>query len=158
MPTESSEITYGAESPDEVALCNFARDQEFVLVERKKNIDIKLFIMGKEVHYTLLNTLEFTSERCRSSVIVRTDEGMFYSHSTLLTTTHSFLANVTGKIVLYSKGADNVMFARLCKQSRSLIKTTKQHVEDFSSQVRITFAVPYNFEKSRKKTYILLNF
>jgi len=72
---EISAIKYEAESPDEVALCNFAKQEGFVLIERKKNIDVKLQIMDQEAHYTLLTTLEFSSDRRRSSVIVRTPEG-----------------------------------------------------------------------------------
>jgi phospholipid-translocating ATPase len=88
---EKQVLNYKAESPDEAALVSAARDAGFpFLGKRKDNVDIE--VMGQLERYALLKVLEFNSTRKRMSVIVRTSEG---------------------KLILYCKGADSVIYARL---------------------------------------------
>lgn len=58
--------------------------------------------------YELLNILDFNNERKRMSVIVRDPS--------------------TGKITLYCKGADTVVFERLHPDCTLLADTTKTHL------------------------------
>lgn len=64
---------------------------------------------GEDREYQLLNVLEFTSTRKRMSVICRTPEGNVPPSSALVYLFYTQL----GKLVLYCKGADNVIFERL---------------------------------------------
>jgi phospholipid-transporting ATPase len=89
--TEAITIEYHAASPDEVALVAAARDYGFELLENKKD---KLILRAFDspdsvVVYDSLAELEFSSDRKRMSAIVRDV--------------------ATGRIYLYTKGADAVM-------------------------------------------------
>lgn len=104
-------IRYQAQSPDEICLCNFARDNGVVLKERR-NTELVLDVMGEEKIYEILQVMEFTSDRRRMSVILRDPEG---------------------KVVIYSKGADSIMMERLSSTVDSkLKKTTQEHIDEFS--------------------------
>lgn len=105
---------FKAESPDEAALVAVARDMGIVFKERQKNIII-LEVYGEEVRYELLETIAFSSARKRMSCFVKTPEG---------------------KILLLAKGADNVIFQRLCKDSntKGLISKTALHLEDYAKE------------------------
>lgn len=75
-----------------------------------------------EMHFERLETLEFTSNRKRMSVIVRD------SHR---------------QIWLYTKGAESHVFP-LCKRTTAqinLIKATKKHIDDFANIGLRTLAV-----------------
>mmetsp|Transcript_9438 Transcript_9438/g.10347 ORF Transcript_9438/g.10347 Transcript_9438/m.10347 type:complete len:1257 (-) Transcript_9438:119-3889(-) len=73
----NSGIKYNASSPDELALVNAARHFgcEFVGRDEEDNIQINFF--GETRVYQLINILEFTSDRKRMSVVVRTPEGEY---------------------------------------------------------------------------------
>ena len=89
-----SDIIYSAASPDEGSLVSAAAYFGFFFVKRETDA---LFVRcdgDKVTKFSLLHTLDFTSKRKRSSVIVRLQNGT---------------------IMLYSKGADNVMLERLAK-------------------------------------------
>lgn len=73
-------------SPDERALVEGARELGFVFDTRTPEYAI-VDVLGTREKYEVLNVLEFTSDRKRMSVIVRTPEG---------------------QIKLYCKGADTV--------------------------------------------------
>ena len=87
-------IEFKAQSPDEAALVATARDMGFALTERTQR-GVVLHVQGVRREYEVLNILEFNSSRKRMSAIVRMPE--------------------TGKIVLFCKGADNVIYSRLAK-------------------------------------------
>uniref|UniRef100_A0AAR2LR36 Phospholipid-transporting ATPase n=1 Tax=Pygocentrus nattereri TaxID=42514 RepID=A0AAR2LR36_PYGNA len=93
MSEEKSEgeLVYKAQSPDEGALVTAARNFGFVFRSRTPST-ITTQELGKAVTYTLLAILDFNNIRKRMSVIVRTPEG---------------------RIRLYCKGADTVLFERL---------------------------------------------
>uniref|UniRef100_A0A8C7TT56 Phospholipid-transporting ATPase n=1 Tax=Oncorhynchus mykiss TaxID=8022 RepID=A0A8C7TT56_ONCMY len=93
MPEEKKEgeLYYQAQSPDEGALVTAARNFGFVFRSRTPE-SITVVEMGELVTYELLAVLDFNNVRKRMSVIVRSPEG---------------------KLTLYCKGADTIIFERL---------------------------------------------
>ncbi|KAJ3194435.1 hypothetical protein HK101_002704 [Irineochytrium annulatum] len=61
-------IDYKAQSPDEAALVAAARDVGFTFLRRRENV-LDVDLLGEERSYTLLNVIEFNSDRKRMSVI-----------------------------------------------------------------------------------------
>ncbi|MBN3321692.1 AT8A2 ATPase, partial [Atractosteus spatula] len=114
------QIIYQASSPDEGALVKGAKGLGFVFTARTPH-SVIIDARGKEQSYELLNVLEFSSNRKRMSVIVRTP---------------------TGKLRLYCKGADNVIFERLADdcQYRDL---TISHLEQFATEGLRTLCFAY---------------
>ncbi|XP_032883777.1 phospholipid-transporting ATPase IA isoform X2 [Amblyraja radiata] len=104
-------IIYQASSPDEGALVRAAKQLGFVFSGRTPN-SVIIEALGHEEKYELLNVLEFTSNRKRMSVIVRTP---------------------SGKLRLYCKGADTVIYERLSESSRYRDITLK-HLEQFATE------------------------
>ena len=101
---EDGPCVYNASSPDEKALVLFAKNLHYFFHKAhvqileadgvNQKIDGHRFyvnIFGEEHEFDIYNMLEFTSKRKRMSVIVRKE----------------------GKIKLYCKGADNVIYERL---------------------------------------------
>ncbi|XP_067244733.1 phospholipid-transporting ATPase IA isoform X3 [Chanodichthys erythropterus] len=106
-----NKITYQAASPDEGALVRAAENLGFVFSGRTPDCVI-VESLGEEEKYELLHVLEFTSSRKRMSVIMRTP---------------------SGKIRLYCKGADTVIYERLADSSRYKDITLK-HLEQFATE------------------------
>lgn len=107
------QIDFKAQSPDEAALVATARDCGFTVLGRT-NDDIHLNILGEDRTYKILNTLEFNSTRKRMSAIVRMPDG---------------------KIKLFCKGADSMIYSRLVKgQQQALRKSTAEHLEMFARE------------------------
>ncbi|XP_078402975.1 phospholipid-transporting ATPase IA isoform X3 [Cetorhinus maximus] len=104
-------IIYQASSPDEGALVRAAKQLGFVFSGRTPN-SVIIEALGQEEKYELLNVLEFTSNRKRMSVIVRMP---------------------SGKLRLYCKGADTVIYERLSDSSRYKDITLK-HLEQFATE------------------------
>lgn len=112
-PGDPPKIEFKAQSPDEAALVATARDVGFTFVGRD---DDKLIVneIGIEKRYTVLNTLEFNSTRKRMSAIIRMPDG---------------------KIILFCKGADSMIYSRLIPdQQRELRATTGDHLEMFARE------------------------
>lgn len=119
-PGDPPKIEYKAQSPDEAALVATACHCGFTVLGRSGD-EIILSVLGHEQRYTVLNTLEFNSSRKRMSAIVR-------------------LPN--GKIMLYCKGADSMIYSRLkLGQQAELRKTTASHLEMFASEGLRTLCV-----------------
>lgn len=111
----SPSIHYASSSPDELCLVEFAASVGVRLLEKEGNclrilvdpsIDAGLDLAAHEQHvgatieeWELLHVLEFSSERKRMSVVIRQ-------------TTPTL-----GPIILYTKGADDVIFARLARSA-----------------------------------------
>lgn len=110
----SGKLLYKAQSPDESALVSTAHDLGFSLTDRTRNgVIVKRFGVSRE--YDILCTLEFNSTRKRMSVITRMPD--------------------TGKIYLFCKGADNIIFSRLTPNAqRELREKTANHLEEFASE------------------------
>ncbi|XP_039607307.1 probable phospholipid-transporting ATPase IA isoform X4 [Polypterus senegalus] len=104
-------IVYQAASPDEGALVRAARNLGFVFSGRTPD-SVIIEALDQEERYELLNVLEFTSNRKRMSVIVRTP---------------------SGGIRLYCKGADTVIYERLADSSRYK-EITLKHLEQFATE------------------------
>jgi magnesium-transporting ATPase (P-type) len=108
--TNHGKLAYQAASPDEGALVTAARHLGFQFTSRTPN-SITIDADGQEETYELLNVLEFNSTRKRMSVIVRTPQG---------------------KIMLYTKGADNVIY-KLMKPNR-YSDITLQNLKQFAEE------------------------
>jgi phospholipid-translocating ATPase len=107
-----NDISYRAQSPDESALVNAAKNVGFACLHRSEN-KVELDIMGELRTYTVLNVMEFNSDRKRMSVIVERPEG---------------------DIVLLCKGADSVIYERLdVPASFKIMQTTSSHLEEFAN-------------------------
>lgn len=115
-------LEYKAESPDEAALVACARDVGFPFVGKSRDtIDIE--VMGQPERYTLLKTIEFSSTRKRMSVIVRAPDG---------------------RIILYCKGADSVVYERLSADvDPELKEKTTKDIDMFANGGLRTLCVAY---------------
>lgn len=106
-------LEFKAQSPDEAALVATARDCGFTVMGRSQD-SIILNVLGEERQYAVLNTLEFNSSRKRMSAIIRMP---------------------SGKIILYCKGADSVIYSRLRPSEQSqLRRVTGEHLEMFARE------------------------
>ncbi|KAJ4451655.1 hypothetical protein ANN_03124, partial [Periplaneta americana] len=112
MPEErNGKLEYQAQSPDEAALVSAARNFGFVFKERSPN-SITIEVMGKREVYELLCILDFNNVRKRMSVILRRN----------------------GKLRLYCKGADNVIYERLKDGSGEIKAKTQEHLNKFAGE------------------------
>ncbi|CCE27051.1 related to ATPase II [Claviceps purpurea 20.1] len=113
VPGDPPRMIFKAQSPDEEALVATARDMGFTVLGHSGD-GIKLNVMGEERHYPILNTIEFNSSRKRMSSIVRMPDG---------------------RIVLFCKGADSVIYARLKRgEQQQLRRETAEHLEMFARE------------------------
>nr|XP_061821969.1 phospholipid-transporting ATPase IB-like isoform X2 [Nerophis lumbriciformis] len=117
---EDQQLVYQSSSPDEGALVKGAKGLGFVFTARTPNYVI-MEARGKELSYELLNVLEFSSNRKRMSVVVRTPHG---------------------RLRLYCKGADNVIFERLTEDSQYK-DLTMAHLEQFATEGLRTLCFAY---------------
>ena len=117
-------LTYKAESPDEAALVAAACDVGFPFVAKGKDyIDIE--VMGQAERYIPMKLLEFNSTRKRMSVIVR---------------------NPQGRLVLYCKGADSVIYERLAADQDPALKAqTAKDMETFANGGLRTLCIAYRY-------------
>eukprot|EP00357_Protocruzia_adherens_P031005 CAMPEP_0115027382 /NCGR_PEP_ID=MMETSP0216-20121206/35470_1 /TAXON_ID=223996 /ORGANISM="Protocruzia adherens, Strain Boccale" /LENGTH=1125 /DNA_ID=CAMNT_0002402961 /DNA_START=28 /DNA_END=3405 /DNA_ORIENTATION=- len=115
---------YQASSPDELALVNGAKylGLEFMGLDREGNMNLQNHLNGKKEQWQLLNVLEFTNERRRMSVIVRSPDD---------------------RIILFCKGADSMIFPRLKHECAQLMKETLEHLEEFGQEGLRTLGVAY---------------
>ncbi|KAK4979506.1 phospholipid transporting ATPase, partial [Elasticomyces elasticus] len=112
-PGDPPRIEFRAQSPDEAALVATAKDCGFT-VHGRSNDGVYVNVLGDDREYTVLNTLEFNSSRKRMSAIMRMPNG---------------------KIILFCKGADSVIYSRLSAgRQPELRKTTAEHLEMFARE------------------------
>lgn len=108
---KTGKIKYQAASPDEGALVEGAASLGYkFIIRRPKSITID--ISGEQYEYELLNICEFNSTRKRMSAIFRCPDG---------------------KIRLYCKGADTVIYERLSAES-DFVNETTTHLEEFAAE------------------------
>ncbi|CAJ1955462.1 unnamed protein product [Sphenostylis stenocarpa] len=124
---ETDSCTYEAESPDEGAFLVAAREFGFEFYRRTQSsvvIRESFSAAGKVVQreYKILNLLDFTSKRKRMSVIVRDEEG---------------------KIILFCKGADSIIFDRLSKNGKMYLDATTTHLNEYGEAGLRTLALAY---------------
>uniref|UniRef100_A0A8C4MY49 Phospholipid-transporting ATPase n=1 Tax=Equus asinus asinus TaxID=83772 RepID=A0A8C4MY49_EQUAS len=115
---DGDNIIYQASSPDEAALVKGARKLGFVFTARTP-YSVIIEARGREM--LLFSFLYSYSDRKRMSVIVRTP---------------------SGQLRLYCKGADNVIFERLSKDSKYM-EETLCHLEYFATEGLRTLCVAY---------------
>ncbi|XP_056146769.1 probable phospholipid-transporting ATPase IM [Lampris incognitus] len=123
MPEEKKEgeLYYQAQSPDEGALVTAARNFGFVFRSRTPET-IEVMEMGKRITYELLAVLDFNNVRKRMSVIVRSPEG---------------------KLTLYCKGADTIIYERLHPSCGKLMAVTTGHLNEYAGDGLRTLALAY---------------
>ncbi|KAM9323033.1 phospholipid-transporting ATPase FetA-like [Pholidichthys leucotaenia] len=123
MPEEKKEgeLHYQAQSPDEGALVTAARNFGFVFRSRTPET-ITVVEMGRQVIYELLAVLDFNNLRKRMSVIVRSPEG---------------------RITLYCKGADTIIYERLHPSSNKLMEVTTGHLNEYAGDGLRTLVLAY---------------
>ena len=120
-------ISYKSSSPDETAMINCAR--YFGIIFEGRDIYDNIFILEKNKNngkyekktYKLLNCLDYSSERKRMAVIVRTPEN---------------------KIFLLAKGADSVIEERIT-HNKELLDVTGDHLIQFAKHGLRTLMVAY---------------
>jgi len=129
--TETTYLNYCAESPDEQALVNTAKNLGFSFLRRTED-SITINCFGKEETYKVLHILEFNSVRKRMSVILRTPKQ---------------------EVLLICKGADTVIYERLQKNQDNLRNITFSHLEKFGSEGLRTLCIAYRYisEKDYQK-------
>ena len=121
---EKGLLEYQCSSPDEKALVYFARSQGYILKNKSLDNIITLEMSGKEKKFELLNTLEYTSERKRMSVIVKTEDN---------------------KYMVYAKGADSMIELLLCNEDKNsqILNKTKEYLKLFSVNGLRTLMIAY---------------
>ncbi|ONM06522.1 phospholipid-transporting ATPase 3 isoform X3 [Zea mays] len=121
-------ISYQAASPDEAALVSAAKNFGFFFYRRTPTTvmvrESHVERMGsiQDVPYEILNVLEFNSTRKRQSVVCRF---------------------TNGRLVLYCKGADNVVYERLADGNHDMKKISREHLEQFGSAGLRTLCLAY---------------
>jgi len=118
--TQSGKIIYKGASPDEEALVRAAAEAGVTLIS-KDGPNVDLSINGEIRKYVLLQELEFTSDRRRSSMVVRD------------------LA--TGALILYCKGGDDRIFERLAPGQDKF--ELESHLDRFSKDGLRTLVFGY---------------
>uniref|UniRef100_A0A3B5QBV4 Phospholipid-transporting ATPase n=1 Tax=Xiphophorus maculatus TaxID=8083 RepID=A0A3B5QBV4_XIPMA len=131
MPEEKKEgeLNYQAQSPDEGSLVTAARNFGFVFRSRTPET-ITIMEMGEKVTYELLAVLDFNNVRKRMSVIVRSPDG---------------------KMTLYCKGADTIIYERLDHSCKKLMKVTTGHLNEYAGDGLRTLVLAY---KHLKENYM----
>ncbi|XP_078526098.1 phospholipid-transporting ATPase IK-like [Lissotriton helveticus] len=117
---KEGELVYQATSPDEAALVTAARNFGYVFCDRTQDT-ITVRELGVERTYSVLALMDFNSVRKRMSVLVRDPDG---------------------KIMLYTKGADDVIFERLHRGSKNNDAVEKA-LDAFASETLRTLCIAY---------------
>uniref|UniRef100_A0A8B9RNQ2 Phospholipid-transporting ATPase n=1 Tax=Astyanax mexicanus TaxID=7994 RepID=A0A8B9RNQ2_ASTMX len=123
MPEEKTvgNLYYQAQSPDEGALVTAARNFGFVFRSRTPET-ISVVEMGTNTTYELLAVLDFNNVRKRMSVIVRSQKG---------------------RLTLYCKGADTIIYERLHPSCSKLMEVTTEHLNEYAGEGLRTLALAY---------------
>eukprot|EP00667_Euglena_gracilis_P000434 EG_transcript_434 len=107
-------LIYQASSPDEEALVVGAKAMGFTFLRRSyKQVTILVDRESEPLHFEVLNTNEFSSNRKRMSIVVRTGDGA---------------------LRVLCKGADSVMFELLNPKIRHEVTKTQEHVNQFAKE------------------------
>ncbi|XP_063997843.1 phospholipid-transporting ATPase IC [Pogoniulus pusillus] len=117
---DTGQLSYQAASPDEGALVTAARNFGYVFLSRTQS-SITVSQMGLRSTYQVLAMLDFTSDRKRMSVILR---------------------GADGRIRLYCKGADTVIYERLHPRSPQR-EATQEALDVFASETLRTLCLCY---------------
>ncbi|CAI9278373.1 unnamed protein product [Lactuca saligna] len=121
-------LKYQAASPDEAALVTAAKNFGFFFYRRTpttvyvRESNVEKMGNVQDVSYEILNVLEFNSTRKRQSVVCR------YKN---------------GRLVLYCKGADTVIYERLGAGSDEIKQITRVHMEQYGEAGLRTLCLAY---------------
>ncbi|KAI8006822.1 Phospholipid-transporting ATPase 2 [Camellia lanceoleosa] len=110
MQSKSGSVSYKAQSQDEEALVRAASCLNMVFFNKNANI-LEINFNRAILQYDVLDTLEFTSDRKRMSVVVKDCK--------------------SGKIILLSKGADEAIlpYARAGQETRTSADAVEQYAQ-----------------------------
>ncbi|XP_074344212.1 phospholipid-transporting ATPase 2-like isoform X2 [Apium graveolens] len=110
MQSKNGVLSYKAQSQDEEALVRAAAQLNMVFVKKNASI-LEINFNASLLQYELLDTLEFTSDRKKMSIVVRDCQ--------------------KGKIFLLSKGADETILpcARTGQQTRTFSEAVEQYAQ-----------------------------
>ena len=129
--TERNDVIYQGVSPDEVTLVSAANELGYTFISRQNN-KIIIYIYDEEKNedtvreFDILQKFDFTSERQRSSIIVR-----------------DLLNN---KIIIYIKGSDKKIFSGKDKFStENIYEISQKHVDQFARQGLRTLCYSFKF-------------
>lgn len=114
---EPGKINYNASSPDELALVNAAKFFGYEFIERNSDSEIVIKHKDSLEKYKLLHVFEFNSDRKRMSVVVKNSK--------------------TGKIYIFTKGADALIMPRLnqtSNHSKEQLEYTIKQLEMFGTK------------------------
>ncbi|XP_024124313.1 phospholipid-transporting ATPase IC [Oryzias melastigma] len=120
VDNKDGELVYQAASPDEGALVTAARNFGFVFLSRTQDT-VTIMEMGQEKTYEMLALLDFNSDRKRMSIILKFPDG---------------------RIRLYCKGADTVIYERLA-QNTKYRETTQTALDNFANDTLRTLCLCY---------------
>ena len=129
--TQKNDLIYQGVSPDEVTLVSMADELGFTFLSRENNkIIIEIYDYSKDEkeirEFDILNKFDFSSERQRSSIIVRDLK--------------------TNKIVIYIKGSDTKIFKSIDTFSlNNILDSSKQHVDQFARQGLRTLCYSFKY-------------
>lgn len=107
---KAGDSEYQASSPDELAIVKAAKQLDYVFTNRSAE-QVKIQFHDETAEFNLLALIEFTSDRKRMSVVVRDPQG---------------------RIFLFCKGADNVIFSRLRQEDSESVSFCSGVLEDFA--------------------------
>ncbi|XP_041005255.1 phospholipid-transporting ATPase 2-like isoform X3 [Juglans microcarpa x Juglans regia] len=110
MKSKTGDILYKAQSQDEDALVRAAAQLHLVFFNKNANI-LEITFNASTIQYEVLETLEFTSDRKKMSVIVKDCQN--------------------GRIHLFSKGADEAILPDACsgQKTRVFIEAVEQYTQ-----------------------------
>nr|XP_020456646.1 phospholipid-transporting ATPase IC [Monopterus albus] len=117
---KEGDLVYQAASPDEGALVTAARNFGYVFLSRTQDT-ITIWEMDQEATYEMLALLDFNSDRKRMSIILKFPDG---------------------RIRLYCKGADTVIYERLSPSSKHK-ETTQSALDIFANETLRTLCLCY---------------
>ncbi|XP_076614933.1 phospholipid-transporting ATPase IC [Chaetodon auriga] len=120
VDNKDGNLVYQAASPDEGALVTAARNFGFVFLSRTQDT-ITITEMDQETTYEMLALLDFNSDRKRMSIILKFPDG---------------------RIRLYCKGADTVIYERLSPNSRHK-ESTQTALDEFANATLRTLCLCY---------------
>ena len=129
--TEKNDVIYQGVSPDEVTLVSAANEFGYTFISRENN-KITVFVYDDEKNeeqireFDILQKFDFTSERQRSSIIVRD--------------------KLNNQIIIYIKGSDKKIFAGKNKFSAdNIYEISQKHVDQFARQGLRTLCYSFKY-------------
>lgn len=109
-----NKIIISASNPDDDAIVCAAKYFGYEFIDREEKVALLQNHHTKKIErYTILETISFTSKRKRLSVLLKDEQG---------------------KIWLYSKGADTVMWDRLIPGQNTIVMKTTEHLDKFGTE------------------------